>query len=361
MLSMTRNLKSALAIAAVAMTLSACGRPQTTSRVRDKNQANQPITAAVETNTSGQEIVFGAAPITVNSMTYCIVDQNAACIEKPTAMTFDRTVGDRKIFRIPVLLTVSNSIWKLAAVAANNSVIEQKIKFKAADQGSQLPANSLNWKVLLMASDQGNTGEWINAFDNARKKLKELFTAKGVRAENFRELSLHTNQQSPSVKPTSAANFKESMQSFGNPAANDACIVHMTSHGSPDGFNLGSNRLSPSELDQALNLGCGNRPTVVLVSACYSGLYVLDQSKLKKPNRIILTAARSDLTSFGCSSENEYTYWDSCLIETLPAATKWKDLATDIVSCITRKEGGETASFPQTFIGTDVADLSLPK
>ncbi len=135
----------------------------------------------------------------------------------------------------------------------------------------------------------------------------------------------------------------------------------MTSHGSPDGFNLGSNRLSPSQLDQALSAGCGDRPTVFLVSACFSGLCILDNSNLKKPNRIILTAARSDLTSFGCGTEDEYTYWDTCLIETLPTATKWKELATDVVSCISRKEGGSTASFPQTFIGTEVGDLHLLK
>ena len=51
---------------------------------------------------------------------------------------------------------------------------------------------------------------------------------------------------------------------------------------------------------------------MVLVSACYSGVFV--GPSMQKKNRIILTAARQDRTSFGCSAENEYTYWDSCLI-----------------------------------------------
>lgn len=75
----------------------------------------------------------------------------------------------------------------------------------------------------------------------------------------------------------------------------------------------------------------------------------------------LLTAARHDVTSFGCSPENEYTYWDGCLIETLPTLTKWQDLAAKVVSCIVRKEGGSTASFPQTFIGDAVKDLALPR
>ncbi|MCX6125433.1 MAG: hypothetical protein NTV34_11905 [Proteobacteria bacterium] len=135
----------------------------------------------------------------------------------------------------------------------------------------------------------------------------------------------------------------------------------MTSHGSLDGFNIGSNRLAPQQLDDALVAGCGVRPTVVLISACFSGLYVLDSSKLKKANRIILTAARHDVTSFGCSPEAEYTYWDGCLIDALPKATKWKDLAADVSRCIIAKEAGNASSFPQSFIGSEVADLEVPR
>ncbi len=355
-LSTQEHLRTVVLVAMLAFMLGGCGS-QDISRVRDNSSNNNGITAAIETDVSGKDVVYAAAPSAFESMSFCVLDQNSVCVDK-IAMSFDRATEDRKIFRLPDSITLGKSIWKLIATKTDGSSMEQKVQLK---QVESLPTGALNWKVLLMASDQGNTGEWINAFDNARKKLKQIFTTKGIQANNFRELSLHPDQQSQSVKSTSAANFLEAMKSFGSPAANDACLVHMTSHGSQDGFNLGSNRLSPSQLDEALVAGCGDRPTVVLVSACFSGLYVLDKSNLKKPNRIILTAARSDLTSFGCSSENEYTYWDSCLIESLPTSTKWKDLATSVVSCINRKEGGSTASFPQTFIGAGVADLDLPR
>src|SRR5262245_47389101 len=88
----------------------------------------------------------------------------------------------------------------------------------------------------------------------------------------------------------------------------------MISHASPQGFYLrNAPALTPRTLSAILDAACGYRPTVVLVSACYSGVFV--GNAMLKPNRINRTAAREYRTSFGCSAENEYTYWDGCLIE----------------------------------------------
>lgn len=220
---------------------------------------------------------------------------------------------------------------------------------------------ALNWKVVLMASDQGNTSAWIPAFDNARNAVREFFVSRGVSFSNIRQLSLKPQHQNQQVQAASVQSFTSTVSSLNAVGGNDACLVHLTSHGSRDGFNIGSSRLSPSAFGSALDKGCGTRPTVVLVSACYSGLYTLDSSNLKKSNRIILTAARSDRTSFGCSSEHQYTYWDSCLIENLTQSSTFKDLAGRIQACISRKEAGmSTPSMPQAFIGSDVENLKIP-
>jgi hypothetical protein len=114
-------------------------------------------------------------------------------------------------------------------------------------------------------------------------------------------------------------------------------------------------------LDKILDRACGERPTVVLVSACYSGVFV--GRDMQKKNRIILTAARQDRTSFGCSAENQYTYWDSCLIDSLPTADSWKSLYGTIQRCVQTKEsdGRFKASLPQAFFGEQVSDLKIPK
>ena len=241
----------------------------------------------------------------------------------------------------------------------------------AADQTDLLPTSplgqqnqqtsGLNWKLVLMASDQGNKSTWIPAFDNARNAVREFFVSRGISVSNIRQLSLKPQHQNQQVQAASVQSFTTSVSGLNAVNGNDACLVFLTSHGSRDGFNIGSSRLSPSAFGSALDKGCGSRPTVVLVSACYSGLYALDSSNLKKPNRVILTASRSDRTSFGCSPENQYTYWDGCLIDHLPKSSTFKDLAGRIQACINSKEAGmPTPSIPQTFIGSEVENLKIP-
>lgn len=351
---------------AVGLVLSAlmasCGAPnETSSRLRDDSgTATSPrITAALSEDNDGKALLFVALPAGYEKVSYCVWQSGKECQEKAIELRSKGPMEGRQVYESVEPVDLSDkALWLITATKSDGEEISQKIRVSAKSAAS--PDGSLTWKVLLMASDQGNQGAWINAFDNARKKLKALFTGNGVQSSNLRELSLHPNQQGGGVRPTTLANFSESLKSLNATGPTDACLVHMTSHGSRDGFNFGSNRLSPSQLETALVAGCGNRPTVLLISACYSGLYVLDSSKLKKPNRIILTAARSDVTSFGCSPENEYTYWDGCLISSLPKSKKWKDLAADIQTCIVAKEGGRTASFPQAFIGEQVNDLALP-
>ena len=68
--------------------------------------------------------------------------------------------------------------------------------------------------------------------------------------------------------------------------------MYATSHGvKGEGLYLSSvdEVLTPGELDTALRVGCGEAPTVVVISACYSGQFT--QSPMTRPNRVILTAA----------------------------------------------------------------------
>jgi hypothetical protein len=216
--------------------------------------------------------------------------------------------------------------------------------------------SSLTWKATLMTGDDS-----IDVFDNARKTLKSEFLQMGVTPSNIKELSMNPLERKESSLPSSAKNLAGALKdlSIGD---HDACLIHMTSHGSPQGLYLKNARpLSPQLLDRILDRACGERPTVVLVSACYSGVFV--GPSMQKKNRIILTAARQDRTSFGCSAEEKYTYWDSCLIDLLPTAENWKSLYGTIRQCVETKEhqGHFTPSLPQAYFGKEVSDLKIPK
>ena len=219
----------------------------------------------------------------------------------------------------------------------------------------QASSADITWKAVLLTGDNQ-----IDAFDNARKALKNEFVQAGISPANIRELSMSPAETQRGITASSAENLQTALLSLsvGN---TDGCLIHMTSHGTRQGFAMKDQlTLTPNRLNSILELGCGDRPTVVLVSACYSGRFA--SGSMQKPNRIILTAAREDRTSFGCSSENEFTYWDGCLIDNLTKSETWLALHRRLEQCIQSKEsrGRFTPSLPQAFLGDPLLDLKIP-
>src|SRR6185503_2247699 len=137
----------------------------------------------------------------------------------------------------------------------------------------------------------------------------------------------------------------------------------MSSHGDESGFFLRPDRrlLSPATLDRALSEGCGAVPPVLIGSACHSGTFINAQTR--RPNRIILAAAATDRTSFGCGANDDYTYYDQCFLQQLDSASTWRELAEATRSCVQTLEqrlGVRRESRPQLFVGAAVANLKLP-
>jgi hypothetical protein len=222
----------------------------------------------------------------------------------------------------------------------------------AADQQPPAP---ITWKAVLMTGD-----DEIQAFDNARKSVKNDLLQLGISTVNVRELSMSPLEARGAVAASSADNLQRALASL-SVGESDGCLVHLTSHGTRQGFYMKQQRLlSPTQLDAMLEGACRDRPTVVLVSACYSGIFA--QGTMQKPNRVILTAARNDRTSFGCSPENEFTYWDGCLIENLTKVETWQSLHDRVKQCIETKEsqGRFVPSLPQAYFGEQVASLRIP-
>jgi hypothetical protein len=93
----------------------------------------------------------------------------------------------------------------------------------------------------------------------------------------------------------------------------DVLLLFMTSHGQKSFFALELPRmlarLKPQEVAALLRKeGIKNR--VVIVSACYSGIFV---KPLANANSIVLTAADAKHTSFGCAPGREWTYFGDAL------------------------------------------------
>jgi tetratricopeptide (TPR) repeat protein len=70
--------------------------------------------------------------------------------------------------------------------------------------------------------------------------------------------------------------------------------------------------LSPLNLVNALN-DTPARYRVILISACYSGVFL---RPLADPNTLVITAADSDHSSFGCRNGNTWTYFGDAFFNT---------------------------------------------
>ncbi len=105
---------------------------------------------------------------------------------------------------------------------------------------------------------------------------------------------------------------------------------------------------------------CGRAPTVAIVSGCYSGIFLGQATE--GPNRIILTAARRDRTSFGCSADEDSTYFDACLFDAWPHSRTWEVLFDRTADCVRRKESVLRFQFsiPQAWFGDNMRNVSLP-
>ena len=207
------------------------------------------------------------------------------------------------------------------------------------------------WHVVLIAGDNNSP-----AFDNGVRSMRDKLAAQGVR-----DISAFTSDPTanPSLPVATAANVSSALRNGGG----EACLAFVTSHGDETGFVLKQARgtVGPSTLDSALDAGCGSRPTVVVVSACHSGVFLTPA--MRQPNRIVLTAAAADRASFGCGAGDRYTYYDQCLLQQFDSVATWQQLAQATRACVERLEqrmGVAPPSRPQTFIGSAVAGLRLP-
>lgn len=212
------------------------------------------------------------------------------------------------------------------------------------------------WTSAVIAADwRTSQGQPIQAFDNARRDLTTAFLAAGFRRADMVDHTLR-----PDVpRPVTAMAALEAVE-LKTRTASKGCFLYLTSHGTPQGIVFGPDAvMSPQALAMLVNGICAQRPTVVVVSACFSGVFI---PALRAPNRMVLTAARPDRSSFGCSEEATYPYFDGCILKSLPSASDFLQLASLARVCVAERERAEglaPPSEPQLFVGADM-QLLLP-
>lgn len=138
----------------------------------------------------------------------------------------------------------------------------------------------------------------------------------------------------------------------------DVLVLYTTSHGADMGLayhwgDSGYGILSPASLKAALEQA-GIRRRVLILSACYSGVFV---PALASADTAILTAAASTRTSFGCIAENDWTFFGDALINrALRQPVTLEEAARMAARSVAEWEAKARflASLPQVSIGPQV-------
>ena len=188
--------------------------------------------------------------------------------------------------------------------------------------------------------------------------LEERFGARG------RVVSLVNNSATVADLPwATSLNLERSLRALAEAmdTERDVLVMYLTSHGGDD-FKLAAMNWPLEVEDLAANQlrvmldELGIRYRVIAVSACYSGGWI---GPLQNEDTLIMTAADSEHTSYGCGSKSELTFFGRAVFdEQLRKTLSFEQAFNAAVPVIRQREIAEKKddgfSNPQIFVGRNV-------
>ena len=199
---------------------------------------------------------------------------------------------------------------------------------------------------LVLAGD-GQQSVFLREADYVSNMLKVRFGARG-------QITLVNHRDHLADRPMATReNLTRAAHTLAERSGpEDLVFIYLTSHGSHDHQlvldqpRLQLADLTANELASAL-APLKNRDKIIVISACYSGGYI---APLKDDRTLIMTAARPDRVSFGCSEEADFTYFgDALFAEALNQTDDLKQAFELARTSVAEREGREgfEASEPQ--------------
>ena len=207
--------------------------------------------------------------------------------------------------------------------------------------------------ALTLAGD-GKQSVFLREADYVAELLTERFAAYG-------RITLANHRDHLTDRPLATReNLRRAVQAIAERSGpEDLVFIYLTSHGSRSHeLNLDQPRLQLADLpadDLATLLKpLADRHKVVVISACYSGGFI---PALKDDKTLLMTAARADRVSFGCSEEADFTYFGRALFAEALQQTDDLQRAFELASAaVAQREqaDGFEASEPQIWAPTAV-------
>lgn len=175
-----------------------------------------------------------------------------------------------------------------------------------------------------------------------------------------RTLKLANSHDHPMRYPlANRANLARALAEIGaRQGPEDLAFLFLTSHGHEDELALdfpeaGTSSLSAQDFRRMLE-EAGIGPAVIVLSACFSGSFIDD---IATADRLVITAARGDRTSFGCRDGAEWTeFGESFFHKALRGEPDPRKAFPAAAEDVARKEAtdGLTPSLPQLSEGAEI-------
>lgn len=176
---------------------------------------------------------------------------------------------------------------------------------------AQLPASTAAIELYAMTvAGDGKQSVFMREADYVGNLLQTRFAAHG-------RLTLINHRDHLATRPmATSASLGRSFQALAERSgAEDLIFIYLTSHGSAQHeLHIDQPRLQLADLPASELAGLlaplKDRYKVLVISACYSGGFI---PELQDEKTLVITAARADRVSFGCSEENDFTYFGRAL------------------------------------------------
>ncbi|MGH8233795.1 MAG: C13 family peptidase [Rhodanobacteraceae bacterium] len=252
---------------------------------------------------------------------------------------------------------LSNANWPQDAPTPEQVIYSQhELLDREIAQLHPRTPGKVNLYAIVFAGDGSE-----NVFRNEAEYFDKLFTRRlGSRGH---VIVLENNPASLATRPLATwTNLEDALDGVASnmDLTQDILLVYFTTHGSEDHTLLVD--MDPLPLDQ---IGASDLPgilaehpfkyKVVIVNACYSGGFI---PPLKGANTMIITAARSDRSSFGCGEQSELTWFGHAfLVDALNRTANFQQafrLARTQVAAWEKRDNYQ-ASDPQISVSTGIA------
>lgn len=216
----------------------------------------------------------------------------------------------------------------------------------------QTPGKPETYALLL----GGTAGQSV--FRSEVEKVDKILAQRNGAGHSLR---LVNDEENPMAYPmANRANLEIGLTALAKVmGSEDTAFLYLTSHGSTKAFSLnfyeaGTSDLTPQEFAAILKRS-GLGQAVIVIGACHAGTFI---PALQSRDRVIIAAARTDRTSFGCANGRDWTEFGQSFFDLALRSEPDPRKAFEIArKDIQRKEfwAWRRSSLPQMVVGKTIA------